>query len=143
MFDEGKTIYYIDHDENNEYDHIAQKGLDLIFMNTAYQDESPIGKLAHDLVCVNPNEMYYEVLKERVRFYKEDRGGIEAMCESISQFEKKAKQDGFNEGRQKGKAEMINNYAVKHNISYQEAMEELGLPEEERPKLIRVIICTN
>ena len=122
---------------------VSQKGLDLIFMNTAYQDESPIGKLAHDLVCVNPDDMYYEVLKERVRFYKEDRGGIEAMCESISQFEKKAKQDGFNEGRQKGKAEMINNYAVKHNISYQEAMEELGLPEEERPKLIRVIICTN
>lgn len=143
MFDEGKTIYYIDHDENNEYDHIAQKGLDLIFMNTAYQDESLIGKLAHDLSCVNPDDMYYEVLKERVRFYKEDRGGIEAMCESISQFEKKAKQDGFNEGRQKGKAEMINNYAVKHNISYQQAMEELGLPEEERPKLIRVIICTN
>ena len=50
--------------------------------------------------------------------------------------------DLMKEGK-KGKAEMINNYPVKHNITYQEAMEELGLPEEERPKLIRVIICTN
>ncbi|MFR7590672.1 MAG: hypothetical protein ACLUVC_04440 [Longibaculum sp.] len=143
IFEEGKTIYYVDHDENGEYDHMAQKGLDLIYINTANQDETPIGKFVHDLTCVDPKDMYYDVLKERVQFYKEDRGGIEAMSESICQFEEKARQEGFLEGKKKGKAEMINNYAVKHNISFEEAMEEFGLSKEEKPILVRLIICTH
>ena len=44
-------------------------------MNTAYQDESPIGKLAHDLVYVNPDDMYYEVLKEEYVFIKKIEEG--------------------------------------------------------------------
>ncbi len=37
----------------------------------------------HDFWCTNPDDMYYEVLAERVRFFKEDKKGVAIMCKVI------------------------------------------------------------
>jgi hypothetical protein len=29
----------------------------------------------HDFKCENPDDMYYEILRNRVRYFKEDEGG--------------------------------------------------------------------
>lgn len=67
-------------------------GAHIIYVNGAYRDESPIGKLMHDFSCKNPSDMYYKPLAEQVRYYKEDAKGVEAMCrivEDIIDSEKK------------------------------------------------------
>ncbi len=36
--------------------------LHIIYLNASMQDETPLGKLMHDMLCNNPDDMYYEVL---------------------------------------------------------------------------------
>jgi hypothetical protein len=53
-------------------------------VNGAYKDEpsatTPLGKLIHDFNCISANDMYYPVLAERVRYFKEDVKGVDTMC---------------------------------------------------------------
>lgn len=48
-------------------------GSHILYVNGAYRDESPIGRLMHDFSCTNPSDMYYGVLADRVRFFKESK----------------------------------------------------------------------
>ena len=36
-------------------------GSHILYVNGAYRDESPIGRLMHDFSCTNPSDMYYGV----------------------------------------------------------------------------------
>lgn len=68
-------------------------GTHIIYVNGAYRDESPIGKLMHDFSCKNPSEMYYKSLAEQVRYYKEDAEGVEAMCRIVEDLVEKEKRE--------------------------------------------------
>ena len=46
----------------------------IIDMNATKEDETPLGKLMHDLRCENHEDMYDEVLKERDRYFKQEKG---------------------------------------------------------------------
>ena len=39
-----------------------------------------LGKLMHDFFCVDPDDMNYKKLAEKVRYYKQDEKGVAAMC---------------------------------------------------------------
>ena len=52
-------------------------------MNATKEDETPLGKLMHDLRCENHEDMYDEVLKERVRYFKQKEGGKKIMCDMM------------------------------------------------------------
>ena len=59
-------------------------GSHIIYVNGAYKnDEDPIGRLVHDFGCVRPADMYSDLLKEQVRYFKETEGGRTKMCELI------------------------------------------------------------
>ena len=66
-------------------------GTHIIYVNGAYRDESPIGKLMHDFSCKDPSDMYYRRLAERVRYYKEDTKGVEAMSRIVEDIVEKEK----------------------------------------------------
>ncbi len=36
----------------------------IIYVNAAYQDDTPLGKLMHDFRCVDPDEMNYQILRD-------------------------------------------------------------------------------
>lgn len=58
----------------------VDNGLEVIYLNLAApEDDTPLGKLIHDLKCVNPDEMYYEVLANELRYYKENEEGVKAL----------------------------------------------------------------
>ena len=42
-----------------------EDGSHILYVNGAYRDETPIGKLMHDFACTDPSDMYYPVLAER------------------------------------------------------------------------------
>lgn len=44
----------------------------ILYVNGAYRDKTPIGKLMHDFSCTAPGDMHDE-LAERVRFFKESK----------------------------------------------------------------------
>lgn len=61
-------------------------GTHIIYVNGAYRDDSPIGKLIHDFSCKNPDDMYYKPLAEQVRYYKEDAKGVTTMCKLVEEL---------------------------------------------------------
>lgn len=66
-------------------------GTHIVYVNGAYRDESPIGKLMHDFSCKNPSDMYYRALANQVRYYKEDVKGVETMCRIVEDIVEKEK----------------------------------------------------
>lgn len=64
----------------------------IIYVNGAYRDGSPLGLLMHDFACTNPADMYYKILADKTRYFKEDEKGVAAMCkimEDLIDSEKK------------------------------------------------------
>ena len=56
----------------------------------------------HDFSCTNPNDMYYDVLAERVRVFKESKEGVSIMCKVIEDMRKEEREAGIREGMKQG-----------------------------------------
>ena len=64
----------------------------ILYVNGAYRDDSPVGKLMHDFSCTKPEEMYYKPLEERTRYFKENEEGVGIMCRAMEEVSNEAKQ---------------------------------------------------
>jgi hypothetical protein len=73
----------------------------IIIVNGEYDGDDEIGRLMHDFQCENPDDMYYEILRNRVRYFKEDEGGRQEMCAIWEEI----RNDGVIEGRIQGELE--------------------------------------
>lgn len=82
--------------ENLDAIHIA-------YLDASQADDSPLGKLMHDFLCRRAEDMYYPLLREKVRYYKETKEGRTIMSDFFEQIRKKDWEDG----NAKGKSEMI------------------------------------
>ena len=76
--------------------------LHIIYLNASKQDETPLGKLMHDMLCNDPDDMYYEVLRKRVSYFKRQEGGKRTMCEALEELINEAKKEGKNIGEKRG-----------------------------------------
>lgn len=75
---QGEPIYHIDRvirETGKSFD----DGSHIIYVNGTYRDETPIGRLMHDFACKNPDEMYFKVLADKTRYFKEDEKGVADM----------------------------------------------------------------
>ena len=72
-----------------------EDGSHILYVNGAYRDETPIGKLMHDFACTDPSDMYYPVLAERARFFKESEEGIAVMCKAMEDMRKQTIEEGM------------------------------------------------
>ena len=76
--------------------------LHIIYLNASMQDETPLGKLMHDMMCNDPDDMYYEVLRKRLSYFKRQEGGKRTMCEALEELINEAKKEGENIGEKRG-----------------------------------------
>lgn len=58
----------------------------ILYVNGAYRDDTPIGKLMYDFSCTQAEDMNYPVLADRVRYFKETEEGREIMCKAIEEL---------------------------------------------------------
>lgn len=72
-----------------------EDGSHILYVNGAYRDETPIGKLMHDFACTDPSDMYYPVLAERARFFEESEEGIAVMCKAMEDMRKQTLEEGM------------------------------------------------
>ena len=72
--------------------------LHIIYLNASMQDETALGKLMHDMLCNDPDDMYYEVLRKRVSYFKKQEGGKRTMCEALEELITEAKNEGEERG---------------------------------------------
>lgn len=55
----------------------------IIYVNSQITDDTALGRLMHDFRCTDAKDMYYKVLADRVRYFKEDEKGVASMCKAI------------------------------------------------------------
>ena len=74
-----------------------EDGSHILYVNGAYRSDTPIGKLMHDFSCTDAADMYYGILADRVRFFKESKEGIEIMCRAMEDMRNQTLKEGMKE----------------------------------------------
>lgn len=74
-----------------------QDGYELIdtanaYVNGSYRKNDAIGKLMYDFSCTNPDDMNYEALAGRARYFKKEKKGVEIMCKMLEDMRKEVAQ---------------------------------------------------
>ncbi|MBQ2618126.1 MAG: PD-(D/E)XK nuclease family transposase [Oscillospiraceae bacterium] len=102
-------------------------GAHILYVNGAYRDDSPVGKLMHDFSCTNPKDMYYGILADRVRFFKESEEGVAIMCRAMEEMRNQA----LEAGRKEAVLEMALRMLHSGRFAFEEIAEITALPLEE------------
>ena len=68
-------------------------GSHILYVNGKYRGNDEIGKLMHDFSCNDPDDMNYEVLAKRARYFKRDEKGVAAMCKIMEDMRNEAIQN--------------------------------------------------
>lgn len=77
-------------------------GCNIIYVNGKYRGNDALGKLMHDFCTPNADEMNYSELAEKVRYHKQETGGIRTMCRIVEEYGKEREAFGRAEGLKRG-----------------------------------------
>ena len=75
-----------------------EDGSHILYVNGAYRSDTSIGRLMHDFSCTDAKDMYYGILADRVKFFKESKEGVEIMCKAMEDMRNESLQEGIREG---------------------------------------------
>ena len=103
VFGEGQSLYQVERyirGINQDFN----DGSHILYVNGAYKGDDELGKLMHDFSCTNPDDMYYEALADRTRYFKENKEGIQIMCKAMEDMRKEYLQKGIEQGEKTGEA---------------------------------------
>lgn len=101
VFGAGLPIYHVERTVRELGGKRFEDEARIIYVNAQVQDDTPLGRLMHDMFCKNPDDMYSKRLADRVRFFKSSEHGVAKMCEIME----KIQNEGIAIGRAEGKAE--------------------------------------
>lgn len=65
-------------------------GSHILYVNGKYRGNDEVGKLMHDFSCTNPDDMNYEALAKRARYFKQDEEGVATMCKIMEDMRNEA-----------------------------------------------------
>ena len=126
---------------------IFDDGAHILYVNGECQGESSLGRLMHDFFCRDPNDMYSDVLAERVRFFKEDEKGVATMCKVMEEIYNDGIAIGEVRGEVRGEirgaeTERIKNIKslIQHmGITAEAAMDALNIAKNDQPKYLTLL----
>ena len=82
---EGLPIYHVDRTVI-ETGKLFGDEAHIIYVNSQIHDESALGKLMYDCYCTDAGKMNYEILADRVRYFKEDEKGVATMSRVMEEM---------------------------------------------------------
>ena len=137
VFHEDKPIYRFETLNVDNYEQFND-GRHIIYLNASYDDDATdLGKLVHDMMCRQPDEMKYKVLADKAKYLKDDKEVVDKMLSASEQI----REEGIKRGRAQGKAEADIEFAMKLLIrgkdTYEEIAEITGLPIKKIEKLAK------
>lgn len=94
-------------------------GIHVAYIDSSRADDSPLGKLMHDFCCRSADDMYYPLLREKVRYYKETNQGVTVMSNLMEEYLKKEHAAGAASATLK----FIRNQLKRH-VPYQQIAED-------------------
>lgn len=117
----GLSIYHVNRtiEENGEN---FMDGTHIIYVNAERQDDTDLGRLMHDFHCKRADDIYSEILAERVRELKETEEGVEYMCREMDQI--------YQDGMAKGMADGIEAGELKAKKETVISLADMGFPVE-------------
>lgn len=65
-------------------------GSHILYVNGKYRGNDEIGKLMYDFSCTNPDDMNYEALAQKARYFKNDEKGVATMCKILEDMRNEA-----------------------------------------------------
>lgn len=80
-----------------------------------------------DFFCTEPSQMYYNILAERTKYFKESKEGVAVMCKAMEDMWEQA----LKEGREENSRETAKKLLEKGKLTIEEIAECCGLTEEE------------
>ena len=93
-----QAVYHIQrYVETNEGKELFGDGSHIIYVNGKYRGNDEVGKLMHDFSCTNPDDMNYEALAKKARYFKQDKEGVVAMCKILEDMRNEAAQEKVKE----------------------------------------------
>ena len=81
-------------------------GSHILYVNGKYRGNDEIGKLMHDFSCTNPDDINYEALAKKARFFKQDEKGV-SMCKIMEDMRNEAAQQAEQNKAKKMAVRMI------------------------------------
>ena len=121
----GLPIYHITK-KVEEVREDFRDGAHIIYVNAKIKDkETALGRLMYDLQCRTADEMFSEILAERVRELKETPEGVYSMCREMDEIYN----EGIERGLEKGKMEMKQETVL--------SMANLGMPVEQIAAVVK------
>ena len=98
----GQAIYEIDRYIKGSWEPYGD-GTHIIHVCAANADEdTALGHLVHDLLCTDPEDIYYNELRTKVSYYKNDEEGIIEMTTEFNKMLRKSNQQGIKTGEKRG-----------------------------------------
>lgn len=114
----GKPLYRIER-RIEETGELFDDGEHIIYVNGASRDTSTaLGKLMHDFFCTDPDDMEYQQLARKSRYFKEDEKGVATMCKALEDMRK--------ETAWQTKVESVKRWIAK-GLSYEDIADGEGL----------------
>ena len=62
----------------------------ILYVNAQIKGDTALGQLMHDFSCTSAEEMHYQILADRVRYFKEDTEGVATMCKAMEDMRNQA-----------------------------------------------------
>lgn len=85
----GLPIYHVDRVVRETKELFGDES-HIIYVNSRIKDETKLGRLMHDFGCTDANDMYNKILADRVRYFKENKEGVEIMCREMEKMRDEA-----------------------------------------------------
>ena len=125
----GLPIYHITK-KVEEVREDFRDGAHIIYVNAKIKEkERALGRLMYDLQCRTADEMFSEILAERVRELKETPEGVDSMCREMDEIYNEGIEIGIERGLEKGKMEMKQETVL--------SMFNLGMPVEQIAAVVK------
>lgn len=127
----NKPVYHIDR-TIRETGNLFGDGSHILYVNGSWRDESPVGRLMYDFSCTNPDDMNYALLADRVRYFKEDKEGVQTMCKIIEDYAQEVAKEVAKEAEERKLLSNLRTLMETMNFSTEQAMDALRVPANER-----------
>lgn len=98
-------------------------GSHILYVNGKYRGNDEIGKLMYDFSCTDPDDMNYEALAKRARYFKEDEKGVAAMCKIMEDMRKEAAKEATKQAELKNSRETAGRLIKKGKMTLDEIAE--------------------
>lgn len=111
-------------------------GSHILYVNGKYRGNDEVGKLMYDFSCTDPDDMNYEVLAKKARYFKRDEEGVAAMCKMMEDMRNEAAKEAAAKAELRSAMETAERLIKKGKLTIEEIAECIPvLPFDELKKI--------